>query len=72
MKHIEYKVKVWADGAKQWFLNGKYHREDGPAIEYTDGTKYWFLISFVKIIKGVKTFLLDLLQDSIQTMTQSL
>ena len=43
MKHIEYKVKVRADGTKHWFLNGKRHREDGPAIEYTDGTKHWFL-----------------------------
>jgi len=24
-------------------LNGKCHREDGPAIEYVDGTKYWYL-----------------------------
>ena len=43
MKHIEYKVKVYANGIKEWFLNGKYHREDGPAVEYADGDKYWFL-----------------------------
>jgi hypothetical protein len=43
MKHIEYKVKVYANGSKFWHLNGKYHREDGPAIEYTDGTKFWYL-----------------------------
>ena len=30
-------------GNKYWYLNGKRHREDGPAIEFTDGTKYWFL-----------------------------
>ena len=30
-------------GAKQWFLNGKLHREDGPAIERSDGTKQWLL-----------------------------
>ena len=23
--------------------DGKYHREDGPAIEYTNGTKAWYL-----------------------------
>lgn len=23
--------------------NGKFHRTDGPAIEYADGTKYWYL-----------------------------
>ena len=26
-------VKVWANGDKAWCLNGKLHREDGPAIE---------------------------------------
>jgi len=30
-------------GAKEWFLNGKLHREDGPAVEYADGAKSWFL-----------------------------
>ena len=24
-------------------LNGKLHREDGPAIEDSDGDKYWYL-----------------------------
>ena len=32
-----------ANGTKEWFLNGKRHREDGPAIEYSDGTKAWFM-----------------------------
>ena len=22
---------------------GQYHREDGPAVEYTDGTKEWYI-----------------------------
>ena len=30
-------------GNKYWFLNDLYHREDGPAIEYSDGTKKWFI-----------------------------
>ena len=34
---------VTKDGTKMWYLNGKRHREDGPAIEYTDRTKRWFL-----------------------------
>jgi hypothetical protein len=29
--------------AKFWRLNGKLHREDGPAVEYADGDKYWYL-----------------------------
>jgi hypothetical protein len=34
---------VGEDGRKEWLLNGKYHREDGPAIESADGTKRWLL-----------------------------
>lgn len=26
-----------------WFKNGNIHREDGPAIEFTDGRKLWAL-----------------------------
>ena len=40
---IEYTVEVYDDGSKYWLLNGKLHREDGPAIEYPDGTKVWWL-----------------------------
>ena len=35
---IEYKVKVYSNKTK-WFLNGKLHREDGPAIEHHNGDK---------------------------------
>ena len=40
---IEYTVMVYDDGDKSWWLNGKLHREDGPAIEYASGTKAWYL-----------------------------
>ena len=30
-------------GTKEWYLNGELHRENGPAVEYTDGRKEWFL-----------------------------
>jgi len=30
-------------GTKRWYLNDKYHRTDGPAIEYINGDKHWFL-----------------------------
>ena len=40
---IEYTVKVQNNGDKGWYLNGKRHREDGPAVEYTDGYKSWYL-----------------------------
>ena len=31
------------DGSKYWYLNGKRHRTDGPAIEYSNGDKRWYL-----------------------------
>ena len=40
---IKYVVKVDDRGTKYWTLNGDFHREDGPAIEYRHGTKYWYL-----------------------------
>jgi len=40
---IEYTVKVDSDGSKSWYLNGKLHREDGPAIEPSKGSKAWYL-----------------------------
>ena len=30
------------NGDKEWFVNGERHREDGPAIEWADGSKYWY------------------------------
>jgi hypothetical protein len=30
------------NGTKEWQLKGKYHREDGPAIEWADGSKAWY------------------------------
>jgi len=40
---IEYTVKVHPNGTKEWYINGKRHREDGPAIEYGNGNKSWYL-----------------------------
>ena len=32
-----------ASGYVAWYLNGQYHREDGPAVEYANGDKEWYL-----------------------------
>jgi hypothetical protein len=29
-------------GSKFWFFKGKFHRENGPAIEWSNGTKDWY------------------------------
>ena len=34
---IIYGDKVWSNE------KGQYHREDGPALEYNNGTKYWIV-----------------------------
>ena len=36
-----YNVTVNEDGTF-WRINGKYHREDGPAIEWANGSKLWY------------------------------
>ena len=41
--YIDYRVRVYADGSKFWYLNNKKHREDGPAAEYSNGEKHWYL-----------------------------
>ena len=38
-----YIVKVDEFGTKRWYVNGKLHREDGPAVEYANGSKHWYL-----------------------------
>jgi hypothetical protein len=39
----EPEMEVDEYGNKFWFLNGKFHREDGPAVERVNGTKAWYL-----------------------------
>jgi hypothetical protein len=41
--YIKYEVKVYTNGDKHWYLNGKLHREDGPAVEWSNGAKFWYL-----------------------------
>jgi hypothetical protein len=39
----EPELKVYPNGYREWYLNGKCHRQDGPAIEHSDGTREWYL-----------------------------
>ena len=39
----EYTTWIWPDGSKAYYLDGKLHREDGPAVESPDGDKRWYL-----------------------------
>jgi hypothetical protein len=33
----------YADGGKEWLVDGKYHRLDGPAYDYAEGGKAWYV-----------------------------
>ena len=37
------KYTVDPDGYQRWFLNGKLHRTDGPAIIHPNGTQSWWI-----------------------------
>ena len=37
------KCEILRNGTKEWRLNDKLHREDGPAVVYPNGTKVWYL-----------------------------
>jgi hypothetical protein len=39
----ESQCKILPNGNKEWWLNGKLHHTNGPAIEWTDGHKEWWL-----------------------------
>jgi hypothetical protein len=36
-------AREYADGSREWWVNGKRHRLDGPAIEYADGSREWWV-----------------------------
>lgn len=38
-------VVEYPDGSKHWRKDGLLHREDGPASEHSDGSKYWIAAS---------------------------
>ena len=42
MKSKIYQVHVYSDGSTYWTLNGKYHRENGPAIKWADGSEFYY------------------------------
>jgi hypothetical protein len=46
----------WPDGTKWWQLNGKFHREDGPAIEWSNGDKFWYINDKQILCKTQKQF----------------
>jgi hypothetical protein len=33
----------FANGTKEWWVNGKLHRLDGPAVMWLDGAEAWYI-----------------------------
>ena len=42
-KSIPIRMGIGKNTRTTWVLNGKRHREDGPAVKYPDGHKEWYL-----------------------------
>lgn len=41
---LKYRITIDEDGNKRYFdCDGEYHRDEGPAIEYANGSKSWFI-----------------------------
>ena len=36
-------IVEFSSGEKRWYLNGKLHNDQGPAVVYPNGEKRWFL-----------------------------
>lgn len=43
MDSVKPVCRTLRSGSKEWLVNGKRHREDGPAFEGFNGTKEWRL-----------------------------
>ena len=41
---LRYRIEVDQEGTRRYYnSDGRIHREDGPAVEYADGTKVWLI-----------------------------
>ena len=41
---LKYRIEVDEDGSRRYYnTNGELHRTDGPAVEYFNGDRVWFI-----------------------------
>ena len=60
-------LHVDASGTREWYLNDKLHRTDGPAIQWPSGDKSWWLNGLlhrtdgaaIELVNGIKKWYLD-------------
>jgi hypothetical protein len=52
-------MEIIPNWTKRWTLNGKLHREDGPAVEWPNGQKEWYLhgeeVGWERVFRQAKT-----------------
>ena len=39
----DFPAVIRADGTYIWYIDGIFHRENGPAVMYTNGVNFWWL-----------------------------
>ena len=54
-----------------WWLNGERHREDGPAIEYADGTREWYYKGNRVYVSSLEEFTTEIQLLQIQEVQES-
>lgn len=47
---------VYDNGDKSWWVNGWRHRDDGPAIEWSDRIEYWINGKHIPQLNGKKIY----------------
>lgn len=70
-------IEIDEDGSKFYYKDKQMtilHREDGPAVEYSSGTKYWYLNGKAWYLDGVyfteQNFLLKTAKETILAMDE--
>ncbi len=49
-------IVQFSDKTKEWWLEGKFHRLDGPAIEFRKGQKQWYVNDKQYLTKSLKDY----------------
>jgi len=55
---MSYSPEITPNGTRCWSKNDHLHREDGPAVEYKDGSYSWFLNGLLHRTDGPAMFVL--------------
>ena len=59
-------------GSKSWYINGKYHREDGPAYIGSNGFKAWFINgNIIKRNSRKRVFISNVMEPSSGTLMEN-